>query len=141
MNGGVRDKEAKMTSRARDHMANERTFLAWIRTSLGIMVFGFVIEKFILFIRQITFLFRKSEAQILPDATNQLFQELSSIFGLFLVISGMLISFLAFMKYKSVEKQIENDSYQPSSFLNVMLLLSILLIGVFLLIYLNPFSK
>lgn len=25
-----------------DHLANERTFLAWVRTSLGIMGFGFV---------------------------------------------------------------------------------------------------
>jgi putative membrane protein len=27
-------------------MANERTFLAWIRTGIGIMAFGFVVEKF-----------------------------------------------------------------------------------------------
>jgi putative membrane protein len=27
-------------------MANERTFLAWIRTGIGIMAFGFVIENF-----------------------------------------------------------------------------------------------
>ena len=38
--------------RMADHMANERTFLAWIRTSLGIIAFGFVIERFGLFIRQ-----------------------------------------------------------------------------------------
>ena len=36
----------------RVHMANERTFLAWIRTSIGIMAFGFVMEKFALFVRQ-----------------------------------------------------------------------------------------
>jgi uncharacterized membrane protein YidH (DUF202 family) len=34
----------------RVHMANERTFLAWIRTGIGIMAFGFVVEKFGLFI-------------------------------------------------------------------------------------------
>ena len=31
------------------HMANERTFLAWIRTSIGLIAFGFVVEKFCLF--------------------------------------------------------------------------------------------
>ena len=36
----------------RVHMANERTFLAWIRTSIGIMAFGFVVEKFALFMKQ-----------------------------------------------------------------------------------------
>jgi uncharacterized membrane protein YidH (DUF202 family) len=32
----------------RVHMANERTFLSWIRTSIGIMAFGFVVENVIL---------------------------------------------------------------------------------------------
>lgn len=39
---------------AANHLANERTFLAWIRTSLALMGFGFVIVKFTLFINQIT---------------------------------------------------------------------------------------
>ncbi len=30
----------------RDHAANERTFLAWVRTGIAVIVFGFVIEKF-----------------------------------------------------------------------------------------------
>ena len=33
-----------------DHAANERTFLAWVRTGIAIVVFGFVIEKFNLFL-------------------------------------------------------------------------------------------
>ena len=37
-------------------MANERTFLAWIRTSIGIMAFGFVVEKFALFLKQVSYL-------------------------------------------------------------------------------------
>jgi hypothetical protein len=38
--------------RVADHLANERTFLAWIRTSIGIMGFGFVVVKFSRFLRQ-----------------------------------------------------------------------------------------
>lgn len=34
----------------RDHLANERTLLAWVRTSIGIMAFGFVVFEFSLFI-------------------------------------------------------------------------------------------
>jgi inner membrane protein YidH len=33
-----------------DHAANERTFLAWLRTSIAVIAFGFVIEKFDLFV-------------------------------------------------------------------------------------------
>ena len=41
-------------------MANERTFLAWIRTSIGIMAFGFVVEKFALFHKKISIFLRKT---------------------------------------------------------------------------------
>ena len=40
-------RQARVKNR-RVHMANERIFLAWIRTSIGIMAFGFVIEKFVI---------------------------------------------------------------------------------------------
>ena len=33
-----------------DHLANERTYLAWVRTGVGIMAFGFVVVKFSLFL-------------------------------------------------------------------------------------------
>jgi putative membrane protein len=33
-----------------EHSANERTFLAWIRTGIAVIAFGFVVEKFNLFI-------------------------------------------------------------------------------------------
>ena len=36
-----------------DHAANERTYLAWIRTSIAIMGFGFIIEKFEIYISQV----------------------------------------------------------------------------------------
>ncbi len=43
-----------MIANFRDHAANERTYLAWIRTAVALMAFGFVIEKFDLFVRFIT---------------------------------------------------------------------------------------
>jgi len=41
-----------MTQRASDHLANERTFLAWVRTSLGLIGLGFVLARMGLFLRQ-----------------------------------------------------------------------------------------
>jgi putative membrane protein len=32
-----------------DHSANERTFLAWVRTGIAVTAFGFLVEKFKLF--------------------------------------------------------------------------------------------
>jgi putative membrane protein len=39
--------------RFRDHAANERTLLAWIRTGVALMGFGFAIARFGLFLREI----------------------------------------------------------------------------------------
>ena len=33
-----------------DHAANERTFLAWVRTAIAVMAFGFLVERFDLFL-------------------------------------------------------------------------------------------
>jgi putative membrane protein len=39
-----------MIPRFRDHAANERTYLAWVRTAIAIMAFGFLVERFDLFL-------------------------------------------------------------------------------------------
>ena len=39
-----------MISRYSDHAANERTYLAWVRTAIAVMAFGFLVEKFDLFL-------------------------------------------------------------------------------------------
>ena len=42
-----------MIKRYSDYAANERTFLAWVRTAIAVMAFGFLIERFDLFLRYI----------------------------------------------------------------------------------------
>lgn len=117
-----------------DHLANERTFLAWIRTSIGIMAFGFVIERFSLFLRQVSYVLGAADIAIARIPST--FPGYSSILGIFVVGIGALIAVLSFIKYKKVAKQIDNDSYQTSLLLDVLLTLLVLLIGSFLVIYL-----
>ena len=124
-------KAAKVRSR-RVHMANERTFLAWIRTSIGVMAFGFVVEKFSLFIKQVSYFLGKSNL----DRTISPAPGYSSIMGIFLIGLGALMGVLAFIRYKKLEKQIDEDTYQPSLILDVLLAATILAIGIFLVIYL-----
>ena len=127
-------RKPKKVQNRRVHMANERTFLAWIRTSIGIMAFGFVVEKFALFIRQISYFLGKaglSETHIPPPLHGY-----SSIFGIVLVGLGALIGLLAFVRYKKVEKEIDEDTYQPSLLLDILLVISVLAVGIFLVIYL-----
>ncbi len=124
----------KKPSKAPDrqaHMANERTFLAWVRTSIAIMAFGFVVEKFALFIKQLEYSFDKPNTfSVTPSSTGY-----STIFGMVLVATGALIGLLAFVRYKKVEREILEDTYRPWIMLDVLVAMLILVIGIFLTFY------
>jgi len=60
----------------------------------------------------------------------------SAIVGIFLVAFGTLMSLLAFIRYKKVERQIEADTYHLTSALDLLLALSVLAVGIFLVAYL-----
>ncbi len=122
------DRESKGKHNRRVHMANERTFLAWIRTSIAIMAFGFVVEKFSLFVKQMAYYLGKEASPPPPGY--------SSIIGIILVGLGVVMGVLAFVRYKVVERQIDDDTYRPSGILSVLLFLSVLSIGAFLVLYL-----
>ena len=121
----MEDKKLKNTT---DHLANERTFLAWIRTGIGIMAFGFVVVKFSLFVKQLTLLLGKQHV------IQQ--KGYSAIMGIVLVAVGAITSILAYIRYKKTEKQINKNSYQNSSLLISILITFIFLISVLLIAYL-----
>src|SRR6185437_1432442 len=111
-----------------NHLANERTFLAWVRTSIGIMAFGFVVVKFSLFVKQLSLLLGKE---------NIIHQKgYSAIMGIVLVAVGSVTSILAYIRYRVTEKQINNDEYSSSSLLISILIAFIFLISIFLTAYL-----
>ena len=132
MSETMENKKPASVRNRRVHMANERTFLAWIRTSIGIMAFGFVVEKFALFIKQMSLILGEANIEkALPPS-----HEYSAIVGIFLVGLGTLMSLLAFIRYKKVERQIEEATYQLTSALDLLLALSVLAVGIFLVAYL-----
>ena len=128
----IEDKKSARVRNRRVHMANERTFLAWIRTSIGIMAFGFVVEKFALFIKQMSLILVNANI----ENTSPPSHGYSAIVGIFLVGLGTLMGLLAFVRYKNVERQIDEDTYQPSSILDILLTISVLAVGIFLVVYL-----
>ncbi|MGB7128988.1 MAG: DUF202 domain-containing protein [Candidatus Rhabdochlamydia sp.] len=123
------EKPMKSFNRA-DHLANERTFLAWIRTNLGIIAFGFVVGKFSYFMQQIASFLGES------SPSHSTLQGYSSLFGISLVSVGAILCVFVFFKFKKTERQINNDIYQSSTWLNALLALFIFFIGFFLVIYL-----
>jgi putative membrane protein len=116
------------SDKSREHQANERTFLAWIRTCIGIMAFGFVVVKFSLFLKQLALLIGKSEE--VPA------QGYSGALGIILVAFGWIAALLAYLQYRRIDKQLASGAYSPASVLPVILVGFILVIGVFLMAYL-----
>ena len=120
--------EQKKQGNASDHLANERTFLAWMRTSIGIMAFGFVVVKFSLFVKQISLILGKE---------NVIHSKgYSGIVGIILVAVGTVTAVLSYMRYRRSEKQLNAGYYQHSSLLITVLTTFIFLVSVFLIVYL-----
>ena len=113
---------------ASDHLANERTFLAWIRTGIGIMAFGFVVVKFTLFVKQLSLVLQKP----LPTPSHGY----STAIGILLVGFGSLLNLMSFIRYRIINKQLQDANYKPSNLLTTVLITFILLAGVLLVWYL-----
>jgi putative membrane protein len=113
---------------ASDNLANERTFLAWIRTGIGIMAFGFVVVKFTLFVKQLSLVLQKP----LPAPSHGY----STAIGIFLVAFGSLLNLMAFIRYRLISKQLNDTGYKPNNILTTVLIIFILLAGVSLVWYL-----
>jgi len=116
----------------KDHLANERTFLAWIRTSVGIMAFGFVVEKFSFFIKEIShYMGGRTDFHIAATASYGY----ASIIGIALVALGTIMGVLAFLRFKQVEREIDEATYRPSLILDILVTAIILSMGIFFTIY------
>jgi len=87
-----------------DHAANERTWLAWIRTAIAIIAFGFIIERFELFTAYVTASLG-GQAQMPARDLNPL--------ALLLVGAGILVIVLATLRYHRHRHMIEDDSEAP----------------------------
>ncbi|MCL1475871.1 YidH family protein [Argonema antarcticum] len=93
--------------RQREHQANERTFLAWLRTSIALIGFGFAIARFGLFLREL-----ESAVTGKNRVSNSFIN--SQNLGLSLVIVAIVIIGLSVWHYNQVFRQIESSDYQPS---------------------------
>ncbi|EKF56254.1 hypothetical protein I215_01988 [Galbibacter marinus] len=114
--------------RPNDHLANERTFLAWMRTSIGIMGFGFIVVKFSMFIKHLTLLIEGSIT--LSEVSN------SGIIGVLLVLIGVLTAVMALINYKRIKKQLESGDYTSSNPLTTFLTIGMVVISIILIWFL-----
>jgi putative membrane protein len=112
--------------RASDHLANERTFLAWIRTSISIVVFGFVVAKFGITLRQLL----RLQEQTSQSSTASL------AIGLGFMAVGVFIALVAMFRYRLVLRSLEAGQFTPARGIIVFVGTVSALFGLVLAIYL-----
>ena len=113
----------------RDHAANERTYLAWVRTAIAVMAFGFLIERFDLFLASLSHLAARAVTGLHLRGTEWA--------GLLLIVFGALMILLATLRFLRCRRNIEEERNVPyAGMLSEKLLAAILvLMALFLVAY------
>jgi putative membrane protein len=93
-------------NRARDHLANERTFLAWVRTGIATIVFGFAIGRFSIALRE--FLKMQGYGAATPGLTTWL--------GIISTVGGVLLIFAGLSRYRKTKVQLDSNTFEPAGF-------------------------
>ncbi|MHB1872152.1 MAG: YidH family protein [Steroidobacteraceae bacterium] len=117
-----------------DHAANERTFLAWVRTAIAVMAFGFLVAKFNLFLQiAARSLARSGAAPIAVPGGS-----LGDLAGLLLIVAGTVMVAMAALRFIRTARAI--DSPQPhtdGARLDLALAALLVLLGIALVLYLS----
>jgi putative membrane protein len=120
-----------MIERYSDHAANERTFLAWVRTAIAIMAFGFLVQKFDLFLR----IAAGSLNARSPSAASQIAGDIA---GLVLIVLGGVVMAFAAIRFRKTTLDIDAKEVRPGpgEQLDITLVSLLLLLGAILFVYL-----
>ncbi len=105
----------------RNHMANERTFLAWCRTGVAFIAFGFVIERFDILIRQLN-----AYALASPNSNIPAIAHGTGFLGIAAFTLGAVIMLMAGWRFFYIRKHINQGETEFSVLPDMVLMGSIL---------------
>src|SRR6516225_3903457 len=121
-----------MIKRYSDHAANERTFLAWVRTAIAVMAFGFIIERFDLFVRV-------AAPQLAQRQLGTHGEGFANWAGLIFIIIGISSIAVAWLRFSRTARDIdsEDEVASPGERFDLALAIMIGLLGASLALYLS----
>ena len=114
-----------------DHAANERTFLAWVRTAIAMMGFGFVVERFDLFLRA-------TPIVLSAHTTSEHNLRLGELAGLAVMMAGLAMLLIALARFVKTSREIDDDQEHkgPGERFDIALAGMLFLVGAALFGYL-----
>lgn len=121
-------------NRARDHLANERTFLAWVRTGVATIVFGFAIGRFSIALREFL--------QVEGHASGT--SSVGAWLGFISIIGGVLLIAAGLVRYRKARVQIDSNTFEPAGFVIDVVAFLLGLFGLSLagyLVYIELFRR
>lgn len=118
--------------RATEYLANERTFLAWIRTSISIISLGFVVAKFSLWLRELATRL-DPQMQTSQMGTSQMGASLP--IGVTMMALGGVLAVLAAWRYNVVNRAIESGVVSADRGLVILVTVMVALLCVAMIVY------
>ena len=115
----------------RDHAANERTFLAWVRTAIAVMAFGFLVERFDIFLIV--------AGQAAASKVSHYGRHAASLVGLALIVWGAVMIVASLLRYLRNRRAIAAEAkYRDASHAMIVgLAVLLVLLGLGLAFYLG----
>jgi putative membrane protein len=111
-----------------DHAANERTFLAWVRTGIAVIAFGFVIEKFNLFL--LTIAAAGLGTELHRSQLASLSGRLGRYDGMVLIFGGVVLLILSTARFVRITRLLDDPQMYSASSVRSELTLSAALVLV-----------
>jgi len=105
-----------------EHAANERTFLAWVRTGIAVIAFGFVIEKFNLFVLTMASVSSVDAGRRLQ--LERLSGPLGRYDGLVLILVGLGLIIVAAVRFIRTGKLIDDAELHSAGSIRAELIFS-----------------
>ncbi len=119
--------------RVTEHLANERTFLAWIRTCISIISLGFVVAKFSVWMRELAV--RLDPGKPIPTAG------ISMPVGMVMMAFGGLLAIFAAWQHHHVKKAIEAGTIHADRKLVLIVTFAVALLAALMIVYMVVTSE
>jgi inner membrane protein YidH len=115
------------SKRATEYLANERTFLAWIRTSVAVVSLGFVLARFSVWLREFA-IQRQPQFPVHRGGISQ-------IIGVGMMMFGGLLSVLAAWRYHVVNRDIERGQVTADRGLVILVTVMVALLSIAMILF------